>query len=545
MRSVFLGMLLCATSSSIGLRLSDHTSGSMDPSIVCLVGDAHVGVTDFSARFNALAKRIPNMNCTAVVLMGDLTEHGSTKELKIARNMLSASNIDAKLIFATPGNHDLQKNVKDGWANPQLHMLDDFITIMGEDHHTLELPQTTIVITDSELLVSRNVELENRRQTLWAKLEQSLRTASEKNRTIVLVCHRPLFLRSRDEADHSQNWPLKERNRLISMLPSGTTTHVYAGHIHKSISITALDPTIQVNTITGSGPNDDQSQPNNFARVIVEHNGMVRTEFTPIEPLDSKNGNHQLLQRDIIRTQTTSIDPASAQQIKTVARYAVGRDKSADTGGSGDGKVDGYYKLSLPGLELAGQRDPLARHGLLASGLDLQGKTVLDVGTNIGAMLFASPSQIKWGVGVDFDALNINVANLIRNTYDMKHLSFYNFDLQKHNLDILLSLLPGQPCASGSDCVDVAFMFAVNMWISNWRDVINFLSRASKHLVLELNYGTEGPEEYLQFVKKQCGSVVIVEDPEHVCKDCRGGWGDRILLHCYKGAAADIDQLSS
>lgn len=246
-----------------------------------------------------------------------------------------------------------------------------------------------------------------------------------------------------------------------------------------------------------------------------------------------------LQKRDITSTQTTGIGPAYAQQILKVVQYAAGRDKSATTGGSGNGRPDGYYKLSLPGLELHGYRDPLVRLNLLSKGIDLQGKTVLDIGTNIGAMLFASHSQIKWGMGVDFDALNVNAANLIRNAYNMSHLSFYNFDLQKHDLDILLSLLPGQPCASGNNCVDVAFMFAVNMWIPNWRDVMTFLMRTSKHLVLELNYGQEGPHSYLDFVNTQCGSVVIVEDPEHLCSDCKGGYGDRILLHCYKAAAAD------
>jgi len=71
----------------------------------------------------------------------------------------------------------------------------------------------------------------------------------------------------------------------------------------------------------------------------------------------------------------------------------------------------GYHTIKLFGKELKGQRDPKKR--IEKTPFDFYDKTVLDIGSNQGAMLFELADKIKWGVGLDYDYRMVNVANRI------------------------------------------------------------------------------------------------------------------------------------
>lgn len=265
------------------LRLQTASQGLGAEPNVCLVGDAHVGYEkSFDLRFTKMAQQLKQEKCTAVVLLGDLTQHGTADELERSKNILT-EYIDSRLIYATPGNHDLESAEKKDKmiVAPLLNLTQNFLQVYGNDHHTIEFGKTTVLITNSEVLITKNPDLQERRQQLWTELEQSLHMASKQDRNIVVICHRPLFLKERLEEATFKNWPLEERNRILSLLPSNTVTQFYAGHIHKVEKI--KDGNVQINTITGTGPRQGTSQSHNFARIRFADDGHASHQIMRIE----------------------------------------------------------------------------------------------------------------------------------------------------------------------------------------------------------------------------------------------------------------------
>jgi len=243
-----------------------------------------------------------------------------------------------------------------------------------------------------------------------------------------------------------------------------------------------------------------------------------------------------------------AISEEEANRVVGVTRYGYGRGRAKEAGafagayGSAwqeKGWVS-YYKLDMPGLHFNGQRDPVVRHNLLtgiAPEFDFGGKSLLDVGSNMGGMLFPVAGQIRWGVGVDFDGYMVNAGNRISDAYNFKHIRFYQFDLQQDDLEAIKDFLPTDGSNGGcvENCVDVATMYALTRWLNNWKDVVQFLYRTSRHLVMEVNYDPAvGKEQYLAFLEGLCQSVRYVRDEDMIAQCGQSDCMDRKLLHCFK-----------
>ncbi len=171
------------------------------------------------------------------------------------------------------------------------------------------------------------------------------------------------------------------------------------------------------------------------------------------------------------------------------------RSTSAYDGGEFD---VGYHSFNLKGKRLRGQRDPQQRFSNVP--YDFTGKTVLDIGCNQGGMLFEIADRIKHGIGIDYDARMVNVANRIRSNQKATHLDFYVFDLQAERLDYISDLLI-------DDNVDICFLLSVCMWLKNWKDVIDFTYKSSDSLLFETNGSTEQQDEQVAYLQK-CYSKV-------------------------------------
>lgn len=165
------------------------------------------------------------------------------------------------------------------------------------------------------------------------------------------------------------------------------------------------------------------------------------------------------------------------RQIQNILNYT----KTSGSSYSAQRYSAGYHTIEINGRRLQGQRDPSKR--LERVPVDFLGKTVLDIGCNQGGMLFQLGGIVKWGVGIDYDARMINAANRIRSLREANSLNFYVFDLEREPLSLIEDFIPEPK-------VDVVFLFAVCMWLKNWRDVIEFGARISDSMVFETN-GTD------------------------------------------------------
>lgn len=189
----------------------------------------------------------------------------------------------------------------------------------------------------------------------------------------------------------------------------------------------------------------------------------------------------------------------SLRQIQNLLNYT----KTSQSAYSAKNYPAGYHTIQIGGQSIRGQRDPASRLNQVP--IDFRGKTVLDIGCNQGGMLHQLSRDIKHGVGIDFDSRMINVANKISTVKCLANLSFYVFDLEKEQLDLIEDFLP-------EHSVDVVFLLSVSMWLKNWPDVIDFGARISDAMVFESNGSVEEQAEQKAYLKRTYESVSLLSD---------------------------------
>lgn len=176
--------------------------------------------------------------------------------------------------------------------------------------------------------------------------------------------------------------------------------------------------------------------------------------------------------------------------------------KSASTY-SGELYDVGYHTFVLGDKVLKGQRNPDERFKNVP--FDFKDKTVLDLGSNQGGMLNACAKDIKYGIGLDYDARMINVSNRIKEHSGNKNLQFYVFNLEEEKLNYIQDFLP-------EDKVDICFLLSVCMWLENWKELIKFIKSISKNLLFESNGSDQQQTEQIDFLKSIYTDVKLINE---------------------------------
>jgi len=162
----------------------------------------------------------------------------------------------------------------------------------------------------------------------------------------------------------------------------------------------------------------------------------------------------------------------------------------------------GYHTIELDGHTLTGQRVPRKRLDLAP--YDFKDKVVLDLGCNQGGMLLAVADEIKQGIGLDYDVRMVNVGNRIKLHKKHNNLSFYVFDLENENLDLIDNYLPEK--------VDIVFLLSVCMWISTWQEVIEKAHAIADNLLFESNGTAEEQEAQFKKLNSVYSKVQLLQD---------------------------------
>lgn len=206
----------------------------------------------------------------------------------------------------------------------------------------------------------------------------------------------------------------------------------------------------------------------------------------------------------------------SLNQVKNLLNYT----KTSETFYAATNFPAGYHTLNIEGEVLKGRRNPEQRLSKL--NYSFKDKTVLDIGTNQGGMLFQLKDELRWGVGIDYDPRMINVANKIKRVHNINNFDFYHFNLDHEPLDLIKDFVPEQK-------IDIIFLLAVCRWIEKWQDVIKFCANNSNNLLIETNGSIEEQKNQINHVKKYFPNVEKVsnssDDPER---------SDRQLFLCNK-----------
>jgi hypothetical protein len=191
---------------------------------------------------------------------------------------------------------------------------------------------------------------------------------------------------------------------------------------------------------------------------------------------------------------------------------------------SKEGSFGHYQTLTVDNQIIPGRRNPLKR--LKNVPYDFTGKTVLDIGTNLGGMLFALSSKIQWGVGIDYHVRAINFANRLKSSKQTtyKNLAFYVFDLDKEPLEKIVDFLPDNK-------VDICFMLAMANWVKRWREVIDLAARIAPALLYEANGSISFKTDQVKHLQNKYKQVIKVHDRSD---DDTDGDTSRQLYLCLK-----------
>lgn len=185
-------------------------------------------------------------------------------------------------------------------------------------------------------------------------------------------------------------------------------------------------------------------------------------------------------------------------KIKNLLQYTTTSDKTYN----GSQYEGGYHTLTILGNTIKGQRNPAQR--LEGVPYDFNGKTVLDVGSNQGGMLFQIQDKIAQGVGIDFDHRLINVANRIKQSHNYSNLNFYVFDLEKEDFNLIENFADKQ--------IDIIFLLSVCMWIKNWKEFCTWCSLNAKSCLFETNGKKYEQAEQVEFLQTIYKTVTLIRE---------------------------------
>jgi hypothetical protein len=170
----------------------------------------------------------------------------------------------------------------------------------------------------------------------------------------------------------------------------------------------------------------------------------------------------------------------------------------------------GYHSVKLGENLIQGQRNPWMR--LQSVPYDFSNKVVLDLGSNMGGMLFAISDKIKFGVGVDFESRAINVANRLKMHYKLNNVNFFSYNLEKDSLELIKAFF--------EDEIDICFMLSMAACISNWQDVVMFASSVANTLLYEAHGPELSQKSQIDWIKNFYKNILLIrptsdDDPQN------------------------------
>lgn len=172
-------------------------------------------------------------------------------------------------------------------------------------------------------------------------------------------------------------------------------------------------------------------------------------------------------------------DKTSIDSIKNEIKKTCGR--SEKTGAWYNRTEFGYHSFNIGNINVRGQRTPKSRIEIFRKVYNFENKKIIDLGCNNGGMLFHL-TEIKKGVGLDFDQRCIDCANKLKKIFQFTYdLEFLYKDLNKPiNL---------------KEKFDVAFLLSLGSWIKNWKELYSDISKIAKVVFLETNNDKEGVDQ--------------------------------------------------
>jgi 3',5'-cyclic AMP phosphodiesterase CpdA len=216
------------------------------PFFFILAGDPQMGMglggTDADKRrFVELAHQANELDPAFVLVAGDMVQWQTSREWRAFDESLKEFRCPTKLVV---GNHDLRGNFWTALRYYRLHYGDDYYVFTHNNCDFIALNSTVLSLSFRE-------PYKTEARTQWAWLEKALAASKNNGRTHVFIfMHRPPFMTSEDEYDHSSVWEKQTRKRLLDLARRYGVKVFLCGHIHRSIE--AKVNGLEVYTVAGT-----------------------------------------------------------------------------------------------------------------------------------------------------------------------------------------------------------------------------------------------------------------------------------------------------
>lgn len=180
-----------------------------------------------------------------------------------------------------------------------------------------------------------------------------------------------------------------------------------------------------------------------------------------------------------------------------------------------NGKRVPYQSIQFGDFFIPGQRTTHERLAIMRKYVNFNGKTVVDVGCNIGANLFHL-YEIKRGTGMDYDS---SCTNIGRKLSDMcyRPLTFITHDFDRDSYTVVSDALQG---------CDIIILTSLGSWVKSWRQLYSLCNTTNATIIFETNNDLEGKPQ-LDFFHSSGRNIMCISENSN--DDITGNTGRK----CY------------
>lgn len=233
LRTLFCGLV------AAGALCSQSFLQMSDPQFGMYLKDA--GFAHETVNFDFAIASANRLKPAFVVITGDLVNNREDAAETAEFQRIAAKLSPGIRLFNVPGNHDVGNE-------PSPESLAAYRQRFGPDYYTFRMGDIAGFVVNSSLLKApAKTAAEAAKMEAWLAAELA-KAKADGMKNLIVFQHIPPFMKSVDETETYDSFPLGTRARYLKLLHEYGVKHLFAGHYHATVE--ARDGDLEIH-ITG------------------------------------------------------------------------------------------------------------------------------------------------------------------------------------------------------------------------------------------------------------------------------------------------------